>query len=154
MDDGDGPRSPIRRAAPRAEDRPLRAALVAVVAAGLIAVAVLAAALASPPASAVAPAQAEPASAVESTAEPSAAEASTAPDSRGDTRALAWWMAGEVGVLVVGGAIWCRRATRRQATRLGATGATAAAGATTQVGRSAHVGRRPTERRPSPRYRL
>ena len=113
MDDGDGPRSPARRRAPAGVGQPLRGALVAFAAAGILAIAVLAAALASPPASADAAAQPEPTGvAASGTAQSDAA------GSGGDRRTLAWWMAGEVSVLVVGGAIWCRRSNRRQSAHL------------------------------------
>ena len=152
MDDGDGSRSPVRRRAPARGGQPLRAAVAAAAAAAILAVAVLAAALATPPASADAPAQAEPAGPVGSTAETAeTAEIAGTPGSGGDSRALAWWMAGEVGVLVVGGAIWCRRSARRQAARLSPVHAEVPA---TSVTRSGGAGPGGAERRASPRYRL
>lgn len=150
MDDGDGRRSPARRPRGR-DDRQFPAAAVAVLAAAIIAVALLAAALASPPASADAPAQAGRGHAAESTAQQPAA-----PGARGDSRALAWWMVGEVSVLVIGSAIWCRRTNRREAARLTAVHAEAPATPATRRG-GADPGRADpggAEHRGSPRFRL
>ena len=145
MDDGDGRRSPTRRWRAR-DDRRLPAAAVAVLAAAIIAVALLAAALASPPASADAPAQAGPGEAAESTSQQPAASGS-----RGDSRALAWWMVGEVSVLVVGSAIWCRRTNRREAARLATVHAEAPATPATRSGGADPGG---AEHRGSSRFRL
>ncbi|HEX5946902.1 MAG TPA: hypothetical protein VFY82_11520 [Acidimicrobiales bacterium] len=145
MDDGDGRRSPARRSRAR-DDRQLPATAVALLAAAVIAVALLAAALASPPASADAPAQAGHGDAAETTAQQPAS-----PGSRGDSRALAWWMVGEVSVLVVGSAIWCRRTNRREAARLATLRAEAPATPTARSGGDDLGG---AERRGSPRFRL
>lgn len=150
MDDGDGRRSPARRSRAR-DDKRLPAAAVAVLAAAIIAVALLAAALASPPASADAPAQTGPAHAAESTAPQPAA-----PGARGDSRALAWWMVGEVSVLVIGSAIWCRRTNRREAARLATVHAETPATLATRPG-GADPGRADpggAEHPVSPRFRL
>lgn len=152
MDDGDGARSPVRRRAPAGNDRPLRAVLVVLAAAAIIAVAVLAAALAPPPASADAPVQVEPAGTVGPTGGNASAEPPAAPSGGSSSRALAWWMAGEVGVLVVGGAIWCRRATRRQAAR--AAPVPRAAAPANSVVLAGRADRQPAERHPSSRFRL
>jgi cytochrome c-type biogenesis protein CcmH/NrfF len=94
----------------------------------------------------------EPAGTVESTGGNATAEPPATASSGGNSRALAWWMAGEVGVLVVGGAIWCRRTTRRQAPRVAPVRrAEAPATSVALAGRADH---RPAERHPSPRYRL
>src|SRR5918997_2400833 len=119
MDDGDGARTTTRRGGRSGDGRRAAPTLVVALAGVVIAVAALAAVLASPAAgvddvsgTSATPAQVTP-------AEPGDGDGNGA-----DSRALAWWMAAEVGVLVVGCAIWCRRTNRRQRAR--AEGASAA----------------------------
>ena len=118
MDDGDGARTTTRRGGRSGDGRRAAPTLVVALAGVVIAVAALAAVLASPAAgvddvsgTSATPAQVTP-------AEPGDGDGNGA-----DSRALAWWMAAEVGVLVVGCAIWCRRTNRRQRARVAAVSA-------------------------------
>ena len=155
MDDGEGSRLPGPGRASSGYGGRLQVFFVRVGAAVVVAVAVLVIALATPPASA------DEGSGRHATPGQVGAGGPTAPsasDARavagtGDSRALAWWMVGEVGVLVVGGAIWCRRADRRQVVPVGAAG-TGGAAPTLRMISADRPGAEPGSERSSPRIRL
>ncbi len=158
MDDGEGSRLPGSRRAPAGHDPGLYVILVRVGAAVAVAVAVLVVALATPPASADEGSGTRATPAQIGRADPTAPVSSAERAGTGDSRALAWWMAGEVGVLVVGGAIWCRRSDRRKAGRrqvvpVDATG-TAGAARALRMTRADRPGAEPGGERSSPRIRL